>query len=80
MDLVIAMAEEAETILRDWPGPVFKAYWRITDPRLEESDRTEQWRNVRRAFRELETRMRLLVLVRHQPRPDRKTGELIDTV
>jgi protein-tyrosine-phosphatase len=80
MDLVIAMAEEAEPLLRDWPGPVFKAYWRITDPRSEESNHTELWRNFRRAFRELETRMRLLVLVRHQPRPDRRTGELTDTV
>jgi len=79
MDLVIAMAEDAEPTLRGWPGPVFKAYWRITDPLSEESNRTEQWRNFRRAFRELETRMRLLVLVRHQPRPDRKTGELTDS-
>ena len=71
MDLVIAMAEDAESTLREWPGPVFKAYWRITNPLAEESNRTEQWRNFRRAFRELETRMRLLVLVRHKPRPDR---------
>lgn len=80
MDLLIAMAEDARSTLRDWPGPVFKAYWRITDPLSEESNLTGQWRNFRRAFRELETRMRLLVLVRHQPRPDRKTGELTDPI
>ena len=71
------MAENAAAV-RDWTTPVFKAYWRITDPLSEEFNSTEKWRNFRRAFRELETRMRLLVLVRHQSRPDRKTGELTD--
>jgi arsenate reductase len=78
MDLVIGMAKDAEPAVRDWSGPVFKAFWRITDPLSDKTTRTEEWRNFRRAFRELETRMRLLVLVRHQSRPDRKTGELTE--
>jgi protein-tyrosine-phosphatase len=75
MDVVIALTDEAERIVQKWPGPVFKARWRITDP-LGESNQVLEWKKIRRVFNELETRVRLLILVRHRPRPDRKTGEL----
>ena len=76
MDVVIALTDEADEIVRSWQGPVFKARWRILDPVVNRDSPAIGWKEMKRTFSELEARIRLLVLVRHRPRSDRKTGEL----
>ena len=70
MDIVINMSGSATADLANWPGHPFTAHWRITDPIATDGDRLAQQFAFRRAFRELENRIRLLVLVNQEKRRD----------
>ena len=70
MDIVISMSEGATATLANWPGHPLTAYWRITDPISESSGDPGQKFAFHRAFRELENRIRLLVLVNQHKRRD----------
>ena len=66
MDFVIGMGSGAAATLQNWPGNPIKAQWGITDPLIPGGEVVVQRNAFRRAFRELENRIRLFVLLRHQ--------------
>ena len=68
MDFVINLCDEP---LPRLPGNPFIAHWGITDPLSGGSDATREALAFRRTFRELETRIRLFSVLRHQPREER---------
>lgn len=68
MDFVISVCDRAEIALHRWPGHPFMARWGITDPRSIKGDVVLEKIAFRRALRELENRIRLFTLLRHQPR------------
>jgi len=67
MDFVIIIGKDAGELPRNFPGKPFIARWGITNPVEVNGDIVKQKLAFRRAFRELENRIRLFVLVRHQP-------------
>ena len=67
MDFVIVIGKEADALPKNFPGKPFVARWGITNPVEAGGDLVKQKLAFRRAFRELENRIRLFVLVRHQP-------------
>ena len=68
MDFVINLCDEP---LPRLPGNPFTAHWGITNPLSEGSDPADQTMAFRRTFRELENRVRLFALLRHQSREER---------
>jgi arsenate reductase (thioredoxin) len=68
MDFVISVCEGAAPAAKSWPGDAFKASWGISNPLAEKGDTARQKRAFAKAFRELENRVRLFVLVRHPAR------------
>jgi arsenate reductase len=68
MDFVINLCDEP---LPRLPGNPFIAHWGITDPMSQGSDAAREALAFRRTFRELETRIRLFVVLRHQSREER---------
>lgn len=72
MDLVINLCDEP---LPRLPGNPFNAHWRITDPLSEGGDGVLQALAFRRTFRELETRVRLIALLHHPSREERRAQE-----
>jgi protein-tyrosine-phosphatase len=67
MDFVIVLGKDVGALPKNFPGHPFVARWGITDPVENNGDSVNQKLAFRRAFRELENRIRLFVLVRHQP-------------
>jgi arsenate reductase len=65
MDFVIAMGKNPATALGALPGNPMRVQWGISDPATSEGDAMAQRFAFRRAWRELETRIRLFVLLRH---------------
>jgi arsenate reductase len=70
MDFVINLCDEP---LPRLPGCPFIAHWGINDPLSEGSDAAREARAFQRTFRELETRIRLFSILRHQPREERRS-------
>jgi arsenate reductase len=68
MDFVISVCERpgSEAMWNAWPADAIKAHWRITDPASAEGSAIERMNAFRRTFRELENRIKLFSLVRHQ--------------
>ena len=64
MDFVISMGKDLAPALRGVPGSPLRAQWDIRDP-LSANDATGETFAFHRAFRELENRIRLFVLLRH---------------
>lgn len=72
LDFVISVCERPDEKIWDaWPYPTIKAHWRITDPAAIEGGPIEQRNAFRRAFRELENRIKLFALLRHETREER---------
>ena len=71
MDLVICMGKNMSAALRGLPGNPMRAEWGISDAAAAEGDVVAQKFAFRRAFRELENRIRLFVLVRHNRESER---------
>jgi len=71
MDFVISMAKDIAAALRGLPGNPMLAQWGISDPVAADGDAVAQKFAFRRAFRELENRIRLFVLVRHNREAER---------
>jgi protein-tyrosine-phosphatase len=63
MDFVIALGKHAAPPI---PGDPMLARWGISDPMVAEGDPKEHRMAFRRAWRELETRIKLFVLLRHR--------------
>ena len=76
MDFVIIIGKEASSIPKTFPGNPFVARWGITNPFENIGNTAKQKLAFRRAFRELENRIRLFVLVRHQPQADPRIEQL----
>ena len=72
MDLVINLCDEPPPRM---PGSPLVAHWGISDPKQHGSDIISERNAFRRTFRELETRVMLLALVRHQSREERRAHE-----
>ena len=70
MDFVINLCDEP---LPRLPGNPFTAHWGITDPLPEAGDAAREAMAFRQTFRELENRVRLFAILRHQPREERLT-------
>ena len=77
MDFVIGMGSGAAATLESWPGNPVKAQWGITDPLTPSGSVVVQRNAFRRAFRELENRIRLFVLVRHQVSEEANPAERV---
>jgi arsenate reductase (thioredoxin) len=68
IDFVINVCEAPLTeVMAAFPGNPVRAHWRIRDPASATSTELERMNAFRVAFRELETRIRLFVLLRHGP-------------
>jgi len=65
MDFIICIGKDVPSTVQSWPGKPFTARWGITDPTETQHDTAAPKLAFRRAFRELENRVRLFVLVRH---------------
>ncbi len=65
MDFVISIGNGVAAALRGLPGSPMLAKWGISDPIAGFGDAVAPRLAFRRAFRELENRIRLFVLVRH---------------
>jgi hypothetical protein len=76
MDFVITIGTEVGALPKNFPGKPFIARWGITNPFETSGDVGDQKLAFRRAFRELENRIRLFVLVRHQPETEPRIGRL----
>ena len=76
MDFVIVIGKEAGPLPKNFPGKPFVARWGITNPAEAGGDLVKQKLAFRRAFRELENRIRLFVLVRHQPEAEPRIEQL----
>lgn len=64
LDFLISLsASSPEDEELAWPAGLTKANWHIADPSLVNGDAAAQKRAFRRAFRELETRIKLFALV-----------------
>jgi protein-tyrosine-phosphatase len=70
MDFIISIGSVAAP-LRPIPGNPMRAQWGISDPVAAGEDAVARKFAFRRAFRELENRIRLFVLVRHHREADR---------
>jgi protein-tyrosine-phosphatase len=74
MDFVICMGKNMAPAVRGLPGNPMRAEWGISDPaKSEGGEALPPKLAFRRAFRELENRIRLFVLVRHHREPERST-------
>jgi len=71
MDFVICLGKDTATAVRNLAGGPMLAQWGISDPATSDGDAVAQRFAFRRAFRELENRIRLFVLVRHNREPER---------
>jgi arsenate reductase len=61
LDFVFTVCDNAAGELCPfWPGQPMSAHWGVEDPPAEGTD-TEKWLAFRKAFRELENRIRILV-------------------
>jgi arsenate reductase len=75
MDFVILMgAKDLTTAVRGLPGHPMLVQWGISEPVIP-GDIAAQRFAFRRAFRELENRIRLFVLVQQRREPERSYGE-----
>jgi arsenate reductase (thioredoxin) len=73
MDFVICFDDSSRELAESLSGHAMIARWRITDPMATRAeDATERKNAFRRAFRELENRIKLFVLLRH-PALERKS-------
>ncbi len=72
MDFVICMGKDLTGAVRGLPGNPMLAQWGISNPITADRDPVAQRFAFRRAFRELENRIRLFVLVRHNREPERE--------
>jgi arsenate reductase (thioredoxin) len=72
MDLVINLCDDS---LPRLPGNPVVAHWGISDPMSEGSDTISERIAFRRTFRELENRVMLIALLRHQSREERLVHE-----
>ncbi len=76
MDFVICMGSKSTASgVRDLPGHPMLVQWGISDPVVSDGDLVAQRFAFRRAFRELENRIRLFVLVQQKPTPARVYDE-----
>jgi len=66
MDFVIALCDRRAEVLPVWPSGFISATWGIGDPAAVAGTIVERKNAFRRAFRELENRIRLFVLLRHE--------------
>lgn len=70
MDFVISVCElPPPEVWLNWPGDPVRAHWRIADPAGAGENLREQHRAFERALRELENRVRLFLLLRHDAEP-----------
>jgi protein-tyrosine-phosphatase len=72
MDFVICMGKDGVEAARALPGTPMLVQWGISDPAGAENNPVAQRFAFRRAFRELENRIRLFVLVRHDSPQERE--------
>jgi arsenate reductase len=62
MDFVFTVCDQAAAeICPVWPGQPMTAHWGVADPAAAEGDRDARMRAFRRAYRELEHRVKLFV-------------------
>jgi protein-tyrosine-phosphatase len=76
MDFVISIGKDVGALPKNFPGKPFIARWGITNPIETSGNLGDQKLAFRRAFRELENRIRLFVLVRHQPQAEPRIEQL----
>lgn len=66
MDFVISVCEPPDAELwMNWPGDPVRAHWHIADPAAANGSLLDRRNAFRRALRELENRVRLFMLLRH---------------
>ena len=62
LDFVFTVCDHAAgEVCPVWPGQPMTAHWGVADPAAVEGSETEIWLAFRRAFRELEQRIRIFV-------------------
>lgn len=76
-DFVISVCERPEEAVWPWSGDTVKAHWHITDPVGMEGSALERKNAFSSAFRELENRIKLFVLLRHDARGTRPTPQVL---
>lgn len=65
MDFVFTVCDQAAgEICPVWPGRPITAHWGVADPAAVEGAEIERWEAFRRAFHELENRIKIFVNLR----------------
>jgi arsenate reductase len=60
LDFVFTVCDDAAAeVCPVWPGEPLTAHWGVADPALVKGPETQQWLAFRRAFRELENRIKI---------------------
>jgi protein-tyrosine-phosphatase len=60
LDFVFTVCDRAAAeVCPVWPGQPLTAHWGVADPAAVEGDETQRWLEFRRAFRELENRIKI---------------------
>jgi arsenate reductase (thioredoxin) len=72
MDFVIGIGKQPAGALGALPGNPMRAQWGISDPLTTQGDLMAHRSAFRKAWRELETRIRLFVLLRHHGETSRE--------
>src|SRR5262249_12431052 len=68
VDFVISLGAKApDRMPSSWPGSPRVIHWRISEPRAD-ANQTENLRAFRKTFTELETRIKLFILVNERKR------------
>jgi protein-tyrosine-phosphatase len=71
MDFVICIGKKLAMAVQGLPGNPMIAQWGISDAVIPDGNAVAQKSAIRKAFRELENRIRLFVLVRHNRESER---------
>ncbi len=81
LDFVFTVCDNAANeVCPIWPGQPMTAHWGIQDPAAVDGSDTEKWLAFRRAFRELEARIKIFTSLPIQSLDRLKLQERLDAI
>jgi arsenate reductase (thioredoxin) len=81
LDFVFTVCDNAAAeVCPVWPGGPMTAHWGVADPALVKGAETQQWLAFRRAFRELENRIKIFTSLSLDKLDKLKLQERLDTI
>jgi protein-tyrosine-phosphatase len=81
LDFVFTVCDDAAgEVCPVWPGAPMTGHWGVADPALVKGPETQQWLAFRRAFRELENRIKVFTSLSIRAVDRLKLQERLDTI